>query len=200
MRRLGAGRRGGEEWEVPPRVAEAAQTWKRKVESIDRPTRVLLRDFAIFEVKLLLDAAKGIVVSQAALVALGLDLVFNRTRGRPAHWFYLVLDCGEWMDRWLDLYGASSGAEDDPEGLFGRSVAGAPTLLGQLERLADEIFATRNAAVVPEGAGETAADAEPATSAEGEVAGMWVPDPPRNVTPAAPAPAAEAGGVTGEGA
>ncbi|HET8654466.1 MAG TPA: hypothetical protein VFL93_02945, partial [Longimicrobiaceae bacterium] len=104
---------------------------------------------------------------------------------------------GEWMDRWLDLYGASSGAEDDPVGLFGRSVAGAPTLLGQLERLADEIFATRNAAVVPEGAGETAAGSAPAAAGEGEVAGTWAPDPPQSVPPAAPAAPAEAGNVTG---
>ncbi|HET9983742.1 MAG TPA: hypothetical protein VFQ38_09145 [Longimicrobiales bacterium] len=106
---------------------------------VDRPTRVLIRDFAVFEVKLLLDGMKGVAISQAALLALVADLVLRRL-GRPTGWFYRVLRLGERADLWLNLYGSARGAEENPEGLFGESAAGSPTLLGQLEKLADRLI------------------------------------------------------------
>lgn len=104
---------------------------------LDHPRRVLLRDFIIFELKLLLDGLKGLVISQVAIGAFILDVV--RPRGRDFRAFYRVLDVGERMDRWLSLYGASRHAADHPEGLLGESPEGSPTMLGQLEHIVHRV-------------------------------------------------------------
>ena len=95
---------------------------------LDRRRRVLLRDFLIFELKLLLDSLKGLLISQAALVALIIDLL--RPGGQDRRVFYKVLNLGERADSWLSLYGASERAAADPEGLLGVSREGSNTLLG----------------------------------------------------------------------
>lgn len=104
---------------------------------LDRPRRVLLRDFVVFELKLLLDQLKGLIISQAALIAFIIDFV--RPRGQTFSFFYRVMALGERMDQWLSLYGPSRHAGEDPEGLFGESRAGSPTLLGQLEGIVHRI-------------------------------------------------------------
>ncbi len=100
---------------------------------LDRPRRVVLRDFVVYEIKLLLDGVKGIGISILALAALVFDLAHPGES--PGHRFYGVMRLGERLDRWLSLYGAAEAAEEDPEGLFGVSRAGSPTLLGRLEAL-----------------------------------------------------------------
>lgn len=91
---------------------------------------VILRDLAIFQIKLFLDGLKDIVLSPAALVAAGLGILFGgKRRGRL---FYFVLRVGERFDLWLNLFGASERA--DMDGLFGGSKAGTDSYLGQLEQ------------------------------------------------------------------
>ena len=102
----------------------------------------LVRDLLIFQLKLVLDGIKGVALIQISLVAALYDLLFGRP-GRPAV-FYNVLRLSERIDLWLNLYGASRGAEADQDGLFGASRAGDDTMLGQLEEL------VRNEAEVPE--------------------------------------------------
>ena len=93
-----------------------------------RPSRgVLVRDLLIFLLKLWLDGLKDLVLFPVSLGAAAVDFVF-RTRI-----FYVVLRVGEQFDSWLNLFGASEGADRNPDGLFGTSKAGSPTLLGQLE-------------------------------------------------------------------
>jgi hypothetical protein len=125
-----------------------ARTRERAREGLDRvrrhldpPRRVLVRDFVIFEVKLLLDGLKDLVVSQAAIAAFIVDFV--RPRGRSWRLFYRVLDIGERVDSWLSLYGPSRRAAEDPEGLFGESRAGSPTLLGRLEAIVHRVVVGR---------------------------------------------------------
>lgn len=93
---------------------------------------VLLRDVAIFNIKLLLDELKGLVFFQLALGAALIDLVFS-----PApRLFYTVLRWAERVDLWLNLYGAAEQMEEHPgDGLFGGSAAGSDTLLGRLEAI-----------------------------------------------------------------
>ena len=94
---------------------------------------VLVRDLILFQIKLVLDSLKGIALFQASLVAAVIDVVFMPiTRGRL---FYGVLRFSERVDLWLNLYGASEGAQGDADGLFGTSRAGDPTFLGKLEQL-----------------------------------------------------------------
>lgn len=104
---------------------------------LDQPRRVLVRDFVIFELKLLLDQAKGLIISQVAIVAFIIDML--RPGGRNFKAFYKVMDIGERLDMWLSLYGASRHAAEDPEGLMGESREGSPTMLGQLEHIVHRV-------------------------------------------------------------
>ena len=93
----------------------------------------LVRDLLIFQLKLVLDGVKGVILIQVSLFAAVFDLLFGRP-GRPLV-FYNVLRLSEKIDLWLNLYGASRRAEEDEDGLFGTSPAGADTMLGKLEEL-----------------------------------------------------------------
>ncbi|MBX6365531.1 MAG: hypothetical protein IRZ00_16805 [Gemmatimonadetes bacterium] len=182
------------------RRAAARERLARLHRRVDRPTRVLLRDFAIFEVKLLLDGLKGIAISQAAIVALVVDVVLGRRGHRPS-WFYRVLRIGERIDLWLNLYGSSRGAADNPEGLFGESRAGSSTPLGQLERLADRFIVGDDGdggwdAAPPDEPPREAPPGEPQGEARGEAQaeprGEAPPDEPsREAAPPAAGSAAE---------
>jgi hypothetical protein len=46
-----------------------------------------------------------------------------------------MMRVSERLDLWLNLHGATGGAEEDPDGLFGTSAAGSDTLLGQVEQI-----------------------------------------------------------------
>ena len=93
--------------------------------------RVLIRDLAIFQLKLFLDGLADLVVMQVALVAAVVDLVFPGDRQGAR--FYWVMRTAERWDRWLSLYGAADSADIGRDGLFGASAAGSDTLLGKLE-------------------------------------------------------------------
>jgi hypothetical protein len=97
---------------------------------------VTFRDFLIFQIKLLLDGVKSVVLFQLSIAAMLLDLIAGR--GRRPRLFYSVLRVSERFDLWLNLNGPttrleSGGVVDD--GLFGTSRAGSDTLLGQIEQL-----------------------------------------------------------------
>jgi hypothetical protein len=94
---------------------------------------VILRDLAMFQIKLILDGFKDLVLVQLATAAAALDLIGDAPgRGR---YFYSVLRFSERMDLWLNLHGAATDAHSNGDGLFGASVAGSSNLVGQLERL-----------------------------------------------------------------
>ncbi|NLG62801.1 MAG: hypothetical protein GX539_11195, partial [Candidatus Cloacimonetes bacterium] len=67
--------------------------------------RILLRDLAIFQLKLFLDGLKDVVLAPVSIVAAGLDLVFPGQR--QGHRFYAVMRMGERYDRWLSLFSAA---------------------------------------------------------------------------------------------
>ncbi len=116
---------------------------------MDPMTKVSIRDFAIFQLKLLIDGLKDGTVFTLSLVAFGIDLVFRR-HGRR-RFFYKVMRVSEKFDLWLNLHGAAEGADENPDGLFGTSTAGTDTLLGQIElmvRGGDEPPAGKNRTAV----------------------------------------------------
>ena len=100
---------------------------------MDPMTKVSVRDFAIFQLKLLIDGLKHGAVFTMSFVAFGIDLVFRR-HGRR-RWFYRRMRVSEKFDLWLNLHGATEGAESDADGLFGQSEAGSDTMLGQIEQV-----------------------------------------------------------------
>jgi len=92
---------------------------------------VLIRDFLIFQMKLWLDGFKDLIMIQLSLVAVVVDLFFG---GRRKRLFYKVIRLGERIDLWLNLHGALSRGDGTGDGLFGASLAGSKTMLGQLEQ------------------------------------------------------------------
>jgi hypothetical protein len=100
----------------------------------NRSRWVILRDLLIFQVKLILDGAKDIVLAPISIGAVVLDLFLPTDK--PGERFYSVLRLGEKYDRWLSLFAASEKASALEDGLFGASRAGDATFLGRLEKMA----------------------------------------------------------------
>lgn len=101
---------------------------------MDASRKVLLRDLIIFQLKLLLDGLKDVVLSPLAIGAVALDILAPGDRtGRS---FYAVMRLGERFDSWLNLFGAADRASADRGGLFAESRAGSDSLLGHLEKIA----------------------------------------------------------------
>lgn len=103
---------------------------------IEATRSITIRDFVIFQFKLLLDAAKDVALAQLAIGALVLDLISGG--GRRPRIFYQVLRLSERFDLWLNLNGAMERLEADEvgdDGLFGASEAGSDSLLGKLEQM-----------------------------------------------------------------
>ena len=97
-----------------------------------RATRpVLIRDFLIFQLKLVLDGFKDVSLFWAGLGAVVIDLFFGGKRRRI---FYKVMRLGERIDLWLNLHGAITRADESGDGLFGGSKAGSDSLIGQIEQ------------------------------------------------------------------
>jgi hypothetical protein len=93
----------------------------------------LIRDFLIFQLKLLIDGAKDLVLFQVSILAVLVDLV--RGRRRNPGFFYRVLSLSERFDLWLNLHAAAEVAGKGEDGLFGASEAGSSTLVGKLEQM-----------------------------------------------------------------
>ena len=96
---------------------------------------VTLRDFVIFQLKLVLDGSKDFLAFWLSIAAIVLDFIAGR--GRRPRLFYSVVRASERFDRWLNLHSVveqmdASGSED---GLFGASDADSDTFVGQVERL-----------------------------------------------------------------
>jgi hypothetical protein len=100
---------------------------------MNRAKLVLLRDLAIFQLKLMLDGIKDVTLSPVAIAAAAADVVFPGEG--VGHRFYAVMRLGERFDRWLNLFGAADKADATRDGLFGASRAGSDTLLGRLEAM-----------------------------------------------------------------
>jgi len=96
---------------------------------------VTLRDFLIFQLKLVLDGAKDTVVFFVSIAAIVLDFISGR--GRRPRLFYSVMRMSEKFDLWLNLHGMVERIErgETDDGLFGVSEAGADSLLGKIEEL-----------------------------------------------------------------
>ena len=96
---------------------------------------VTLRDFMIFQLKLLLDGGKDTVVFFLSIGAILLDFISGR--GRRPRLFYSVLRMSEKFDLWINLHGVVQRLEEEEldDGLFGASDAGADSLIGQIEKV-----------------------------------------------------------------
>ena len=94
---------------------------------------VLFRDLVIFQIKLLIDGVKDVVLVPMSIGAAALDMLVPGSR--PGHRFYLVIAMGERFDRALNLYAAADRADASKDGLFAGGRADRDTLLGRIEEL-----------------------------------------------------------------
>lgn len=102
---------------------------------IEATREVTVRDFFIFQLKLVLDGFKDILTFWVSIGAITLD--FLSGHGRRPRLFYSVLRASERFDLWLNLNGAAARLESGElgdDGLFGVSEAGSDSLLGKLEQ------------------------------------------------------------------
>ncbi len=84
-----------------------------KVEQNDGPDRwMLIRDVAVFQVKLLFDGFRDLLLLPVSLVAGILSLV--RGGARPGPEFYDLLRAGQRSERWINLFGAASHVHGPP--------------------------------------------------------------------------------------
>lgn len=77
------------------------------------PGATLLREMALLQGKLFLDAARDLVLSPVLLVACVADLVMLRRQ--PPRWFHAALRLGKRSDEWIDLWSPVEQREKAPE-------------------------------------------------------------------------------------
>ena len=96
---------------------------------------VTIRDFLIFQVKLLLDGAKDGVLIVASIGAILLDVLSGK--GKRPRLFYSVMRLSERFDLWINLNGAMEELDrgETDEGLLGTSGARSDSLLGKIGQL-----------------------------------------------------------------
>jgi hypothetical protein len=95
--------------------------------------KVTIRDFFIFQLKLVLDGLKDVAVFHLSIVAVIIDVLSGG--GNRPRLFYSLMRVSERADLWLNVYGAAEHADATDDGLFGASKAGSDTMLGQLEQI-----------------------------------------------------------------
>ena len=100
---------------------------------MDHRTKVSIRDFLIFQLKLAIDGVKDGFVFLISFVAFGIDLVF-KLHGKKRY-FPRLMRYSERFDLWLNLHKAVEHLDETDDGLFGASEAGSDTLLGQIEQV-----------------------------------------------------------------
>jgi hypothetical protein len=86
-----------------PKLPPAAEGPKRSSAPVDRWT--LIRDLLTFQLKLVIDGVRDILLSPISLIAGLADLVAGGDRG--SHYFYDVLHLGKRSERWINLFGAA---------------------------------------------------------------------------------------------
>ena len=97
---------------------------------------VTLRDFAIFQLKLVLDGGIDFVALWLSIPAIILDVFAGR--GKRPRLFYSVVRMSERADKWLNLHGVVQRMDEmeTEDGLFGGTGdADDDNLVGQIEQL-----------------------------------------------------------------
>ena len=92
----------------------------------------LARDIAVMQVKLLVDGLRDLLLVPASLTV-GLVSLFTNENGRPAPYFYQLLDLGKQTEGWINLFGALENAPPDIRQIEPLSNADLDELVGRLE-------------------------------------------------------------------
>ena len=82
---------------------------------VDGPDRwTMVRDLAVFQVKLVVDGLRDLVLVPASLIA-GIISLVSSSDGKPGPQFYHLLGVGRQSEQWIDLFGAFRNAPPDLE-------------------------------------------------------------------------------------
>lgn len=100
---------------------------------MDYRTRLSIREFILFQVKLMIDGFKDGAIFVISFFAFGLDLVF-KLRGRRRY-FPRLMRVSRRFDAWLDLHGEVDRVDEDAEELFDLRSPGSDKLLEEIEGL-----------------------------------------------------------------
>ena len=94
-----------------------------------------LRDFAIFQVKLLLDSTIDVFAFWASIGAIVIDFIAGR--GKRPRLFYSVVRMSERFDKWINLHGVIERMDqaESEDGLFGVSEPDDDNLVTEIEKL-----------------------------------------------------------------
>ena len=94
-----------------------------------------LRDFAIFQVKLLLDGAIDVFAFWVSIGAIVIDFIAGR--GKRPRLFYSVVRMSERFDKWINLHGVIERMDqaESEDGLFGVSEPDDDNLVTEIEKL-----------------------------------------------------------------
>ena len=76
--------------------------------------RVLIRDVAVFQVKLVVDGLRDLILVPLSLVV-GLVSLASGEKGVPGTQFYRLLGVGKQSELWINLFGAMKNAPPDLE-------------------------------------------------------------------------------------
>src|SRR5262245_33271269 len=79
----------------------------------DKPTRGwLVKEVAVLQLKLLLGAARDLVLTPVTLAAASIDFVL--IRNHPPRFFQTVLQLGKRSDEWIDTWSVAREAHEPP--------------------------------------------------------------------------------------
>lgn len=82
---------------------------------------MVIRDAGVFQIKLLVDGFRDLMLVPASFVAACISLI-RRNDGRPGSHFYRVVSLGHQSERWINLFGALRNA---PPGVADRDSFGS---------------------------------------------------------------------------
>ena len=107
--------------DVPQNPDEPSERW------------TLARDIAVLQAKLVIDGLRDLLLVPASLTV-GLVSLFSTENGRPAPYFYQLLDLGKQTERWINLFGALKNAPADIRQVEPFPDADIDMLVGRLEK------------------------------------------------------------------
>lgn len=87
----------------------------KQLEGHESPSErwTLLRDLGVFQVKLIADGLRDLILVPTSLIA-GIVSLVKSENGRPGLQFYHLLGFGQQTERWINLFGA---VDNSPEKL-----------------------------------------------------------------------------------
>jgi len=94
--------------------------------------RTLIRDVAMFQVKLIVDGFRDLVLVPVSLVT-GIISLMSGKEGEPGPQFYYLLGLGKQSEQWINLFGALKNAPPDMEQVQPFPDADMDDIVGRIE-------------------------------------------------------------------